>query len=85
VLACPVRLNRKPAADIIITNAKVWTVDPSLPTAQAVAVLLAVTLRDPISSYESGYQRTKESLSFKFPFTALVAFDDMTAFVRFAL
>ena len=30
----------KPAADLIITNAKIWTVDKSLPTAQAVAVLL---------------------------------------------
>jgi predicted amidohydrolase YtcJ len=30
----------KPAADLIITNAKIWTVDQSLPTAQAVAVLL---------------------------------------------
>ena len=29
----------KPAADLIITNAKVWTVDKSLPSAQAVAVL----------------------------------------------
>ncbi len=29
----------KPAADLIITNAKVWTVDPSQPAAQAVAVL----------------------------------------------
>ena len=29
----------KPAADLIITDAKVWTVDQSLPTAQAVAVL----------------------------------------------
>jgi len=29
----------KPAADLIITNAKIWTVDKSLPTAQAVAVL----------------------------------------------
>lgn len=29
----------KPAADLIITNAKIWTVDQSLPTAQAVAVL----------------------------------------------
>lgn len=29
----------KPAADLIITNAKVWTVDESLPMAQAVAVL----------------------------------------------
>jgi len=29
----------KPAADLIITNARVWTVDKSLPEAQAVAVL----------------------------------------------
>ncbi len=29
----------QPAADLIITDAKIWTVDPTLPTAQAVAVL----------------------------------------------
>lgn len=29
----------KPAADLIITHAKIWTVDTSLPTAQAVAVI----------------------------------------------
>jgi len=29
----------RPAADLIITNAKIWTVDKSLPTAHAVAVL----------------------------------------------
>jgi predicted amidohydrolase YtcJ len=29
----------RPAADLIITNAKIWTVDKSFPTAQAVAVL----------------------------------------------
>ena len=29
----------KPAADLIIRNAKIWTVDNSHPTAQAVAVL----------------------------------------------
>ena len=29
----------KPAADLIIRNAKIWTVDKSLPIAQAVAVL----------------------------------------------
>lgn len=29
----------KPAAELIITNAKIWTVDKSLPTAQAVAVI----------------------------------------------
>ena len=41
---------------------------------------LIVTLNDPFSSYEGGYERTKELLAFKVPFTALVAFDDMTAF-----
>jgi predicted amidohydrolase YtcJ len=29
----------RPAAELIITNAKIWTVDKSLPTAQAVAVI----------------------------------------------
>ncbi len=29
----------KPAADLIVTNAKVWTVDKAYPSAQAVAVL----------------------------------------------
>lgn len=29
----------KPAADLVITNARIWTVDNSMPTAQAVAVL----------------------------------------------
>ena len=29
----------RPAADLIITNAKIWTVDKALPTAQAVAIL----------------------------------------------
>src|SRR5881409_3952354 len=43
VLACIFLLiaaaQSRPAADLIITNAKVWTVDKSNPTAQAVAVL----------------------------------------------
>jgi predicted amidohydrolase YtcJ len=30
---------RQPAADLIITNAKVWTVDKAIPSAQAVAIL----------------------------------------------
>jgi predicted amidohydrolase YtcJ len=33
------QIETKPAADLIITNAKIWTVDQSMPTAQAVAVL----------------------------------------------
>ena len=36
----------RPAADVIITNAKVWTVDKSTPTAQAVAVLGDVHLME---------------------------------------
>jgi len=39
VLPGPSRAQSRPAADLIITNAKVWTVDKSLPAAQAVAVL----------------------------------------------
>jgi hypothetical protein len=39
ILACACAGQRKPAADLIITNGKVWTVDKSLPTAQALAVL----------------------------------------------
>jgi len=41
---------------------------------------LVVTLSVPFSSYEGGYECTKELLALKLPFTALVAFDDMTAF-----
>ncbi len=36
--------------------------------------------RDPISSFEGGYKLTEELLERKRPFTALMAFDDMTAF-----
>lgn len=36
-VVCPAQT--KPAAELIITNAKVWTVDPSRPTAQGVAVI----------------------------------------------
>jgi LacI family transcriptional regulator len=36
--------------------------------------------RDPISSFEAGYKLTEELISQKNPFTALMAFDDMTAF-----
>lgn len=36
--------------------------------------------RDPISSFEAGYKLTEELLQNKRPFTALMAFDDMTAF-----
>ena len=36
--------------------------------------------RNPISGFEDGYKLTEELLKQKRPFTALVAFDDMTAF-----
>jgi LacI family transcriptional regulator len=36
--------------------------------------------RDPISSFEAGYKITEEFVKRKRPFTALMAFDDMTAF-----
>ncbi len=39
LLAASGQSQSKPAADLIVTNAKVWTVDKSRPTAQAVAVL----------------------------------------------
>jgi predicted amidohydrolase YtcJ len=38
-VACECAAQAKPAADLIITNGKIWTVDKSLPTAQAVAVV----------------------------------------------
>jgi LacI family transcriptional regulator len=36
--------------------------------------------RDPVSSFEAGYKLTEDLLKQKRPFTALMAFDDMTAF-----
>lgn len=37
-------------------------------------------LHDPTSSFEAGYRLTEEMLKTKRPFTALIAFDDVTAF-----
>jgi predicted amidohydrolase YtcJ len=37
--ASPLPAQTKPSADLIVTNARIWTVDPSQPTAEAVAVL----------------------------------------------
>src|SRR5574341_808676 len=46
----------KPAADLIITHAKVWTVDKSRPTAEAVAVLgeriVAVGTREEVAAWQ---------------------------------
>ncbi len=36
--------------------------------------------RDPISSFEAGFKLTEELIKQKRPFTAIMAFDDMTAF-----
>jgi LacI family transcriptional regulator len=36
--------------------------------------------RDPLSSFEAGFKLTDELIRQKIPFTALMAFDDMTAF-----
>jgi len=41
---------------------------------------LVVELKDKSPTYQSGYDLTAELLAVKKPFTALVAFDDMTAF-----
>ena len=41
---------------------------------------LVVTLSDPFSSYDGGFERTQQLLARNIPFTALLAFDDMTAF-----
>jgi LacI family transcriptional regulator len=41
---------------------------------------LIASLTAPFSSYEGGYERTQQLLALKIPFTAVVAFDDMTAF-----
>src|SRR5512138_2654944 len=38
-LSIPIAAQQKPAADVIITNARVWTVDPDRPTAEAVAII----------------------------------------------
>ena len=37
-------------------------------------------LRDPLSSFEAGYKLTEDLLKQKLPFSAILAFDDVTAF-----
>lgn len=68
--------------EMIIDSHRQWTGICSFAAAAGLEVdpRLVVTLSDPFSSYEAGYERTKELLALKLPFTALVAFDDMTAF-----
>lgn len=59
--ALPLAAQSRPAADLIITNAKVWTVDRARPTAQAVAVLgdriVAVGSNADIEVWRSGSTR----------------------------
>jgi predicted amidohydrolase YtcJ len=55
----------KPAADLIVTNARVWTVDPSRPEAQAVAVLgdriVAVGSNDDVASWRGANTRVVDA------------------------
>ncbi len=57
-VACPLPASAqaKPAADLIIRNAKIWTVDPALPLAQAVAILgeriVAVGSNEDVASWQ---------------------------------
>ncbi len=39
IIAFEVAAQQRPAADVILTNAKIWTVDPERPTAEAVAII----------------------------------------------
>jgi predicted amidohydrolase YtcJ len=61
ICALPLVAQPKPTADLIITNAEVWTVDPAHPTAQAVAVLgdriVAVGSNTDIEVWRSGNTR----------------------------
>jgi predicted amidohydrolase YtcJ len=56
------RAQSQPAADFIIRNAKVWTVDKTHPTAQAVAVLgdriVAVGSNDDVEGWHGAHTRT---------------------------
>ncbi len=55
----------QPAADLIIRNAKVWTVDKDRPTAQAVAVLgdriVAVGSNEEVAAWQGVHTRTVEA------------------------
>ena len=55
----------KPAADLIVTNARVWTVDPSRPEAQAVAVLgdriVAVGTADDVAAWRGANTRVVDA------------------------
>ena len=56
------RAQSQPAADLIVRNAKVWTVDKGRPTAQAVAVLgeriVAVGSNDDVEAWHGAHTRT---------------------------
>src|SRR5690242_8973867 len=65
VSARPVGSQFQPAADLIIRNAKIWTVDKTLPTAEAVAVLgeriAAVGSNDEIEAWHGAHTRVIEA------------------------
>ena len=56
-----------------LAKAKVLDLDPNL-------IVDLPESRDPMSSFEAGFKLTEDLLKQKRPFTALLAFDDMTAF-----
>ena len=56
-----------------MTNAPILELDQRL-------ILDLPESRDPLSSFEAGFKLTEELIKQKRPFTALMAFDDMTAF-----
>jgi LacI family transcriptional regulator len=68
--------------DLIVDSQHQWTGICSFASAAGLELdpRLVATLSDPFSSYEGGYERTRQLLALNVPFTALVAFDDMTAF-----
>lgn len=61
VLALPLAAQSKPAADLIINHAKIWTVDKSHPEAQAVAILgeriVAVGSNDEVDQWRGANTR----------------------------
>ncbi len=67
---------------LIVDSQHQWTGICSFASAAGLELdpRLVATLSDPFSSYEGGYERTRQLLALNIPFTALVAFDDMTAF-----
>lgn len=66
-LVCPLNVfaQAKPAADLIIQNAHIWTVDPSLPEAEAVAIhgdrIVAVGSRPQVDAWRGPQTRVVDA------------------------